>query len=483
MLIWVHARRLLALSCVAAGVVRGGRPRTPGAQPLPEGPSARSTAGSRQRRGRRHDRQPRRGGLVQLHRLRAQRAAHDAARRSRGLASGGKDRVRRGNPLGRPRAALAPMPRTSACGRGAGHNFDIQAGRIPPTFGAFGRHAYGTDNPVIGYPLAYQYLTSLRTDAVPETADDLLRDARARLAIQLPGRLADARPGRPDHHRVPVGYRRAGPVEAGTGRSDRRVDQRHAVEPAGARRQRRQADRRARGRDAGGRLDYRRVCGPRRLAVARESIRRPTLRRRSASSAPTWSTRAITGSCAASWCGAAGVSRSAVAGRTPITSARWARGPKDATASRRASTSRAGPTGSPSRGCAAACRDRRAAVGRPGHAHRGGAGVLPPAQLRAAGDGAGQLARRPAASTTGRSCRRSWRTGSDAYPWPRGPRDGPGRGRVCAAYGRPGRTTAADGSDSPCLRRLTGERHHPRPRRSAAAAADTCRARASPISA
>ncbi len=55
-----------------------------------------------------------------------------------------------------------------------GHAFNIQAGRIPPTFGAFGRHAYGTDNPVIGYPLAYQYLTSLRTDAVPATADDLL---------------------------------------------------------------------------------------------------------------------------------------------------------------------------------------------------------------------------------------------------------------------------------------------------------------------
>lgn len=53
--------------------------------------------------------------------------------------------------------------------------FDIQAGRIPPTFGAFGRHAYGTANPVIGYPLAYQYLTSLRTDAIPATADDVLR--------------------------------------------------------------------------------------------------------------------------------------------------------------------------------------------------------------------------------------------------------------------------------------------------------------------
>lgn len=55
------------------------------------------------------------------------------------------------------------------------HRVDIQAGRIPPTFGAFGRRAYGTDNPLIGYPLAYQYLTSLRSDDVPATADDLLR--------------------------------------------------------------------------------------------------------------------------------------------------------------------------------------------------------------------------------------------------------------------------------------------------------------------
>ncbi|MGH9350367.1 MAG: hypothetical protein ACRD26_24215 [Vicinamibacterales bacterium] len=52
---------------------------------------------------------------------------------------------------------------------------DIQAGRIPPTFGAFTRYAYGHSNPLIGYPLAYQYLTSLRADAVPADADELLR--------------------------------------------------------------------------------------------------------------------------------------------------------------------------------------------------------------------------------------------------------------------------------------------------------------------
>jgi hypothetical protein len=51
---------------------------------------------------------------------------------------------------------------------------DLQAGRIPPAFGAFSRRAYGNGNPLIGYPLAYQYLTSVRPDAVPADADELL---------------------------------------------------------------------------------------------------------------------------------------------------------------------------------------------------------------------------------------------------------------------------------------------------------------------
>ncbi len=53
--------------------------------------------------------------------------------------------------------------------------FDIQAGRIPPTFGAFARRTYPSDNLLIGYPLGYQYLTSLRSDALPANADELLR--------------------------------------------------------------------------------------------------------------------------------------------------------------------------------------------------------------------------------------------------------------------------------------------------------------------
>jgi hypothetical protein len=54
-------------------------------------------------------------------------------------------------------------------------SFDVQVGRIPPVFGAFPRRRYDVDNPLIGYPLAYQYLTTLRPDAVPGSADALLR--------------------------------------------------------------------------------------------------------------------------------------------------------------------------------------------------------------------------------------------------------------------------------------------------------------------
>jgi len=53
--------------------------------------------------------------------------------------------------------------------------FDIQIGRVPPTFGAFARRTYAADNFLIGYPLAYQYLTALRADAVPASADELLK--------------------------------------------------------------------------------------------------------------------------------------------------------------------------------------------------------------------------------------------------------------------------------------------------------------------
>ena len=57
----------------------------------------------------------------------------------------------------------------------ASRSIYLQAGRVPPTFGAMARSAYGSSNLLIGQPLSYQYLVSLHTDAVPATVDDLLR--------------------------------------------------------------------------------------------------------------------------------------------------------------------------------------------------------------------------------------------------------------------------------------------------------------------
>jgi hypothetical protein len=50
----------------------------------------------------------------------------------------------------------------------------FQLGRIPPVVGAFPRRAYGRDNPLLTAPLAYQYVTSLRPDALPLNTDNLL---------------------------------------------------------------------------------------------------------------------------------------------------------------------------------------------------------------------------------------------------------------------------------------------------------------------
>jgi len=54
-------------------------------------------------------------------------------------------------------------------------NVNINVGLVPPTFGAFPRRMYPSDNPLIGYPLGYQYLTTLRADAVPGDAEELLQ--------------------------------------------------------------------------------------------------------------------------------------------------------------------------------------------------------------------------------------------------------------------------------------------------------------------
>jgi hypothetical protein len=75
--------------------------------------------------------------------------------------------------------------------------FDLQAGRIPPVFGAFARRTYATDNFLIGYPLAYQYLTSIRSDALPATSDDLVRMRGRGWLSSFPIGSQEERPGLP----------------------------------------------------------------------------------------------------------------------------------------------------------------------------------------------------------------------------------------------------------------------------------------------
>lgn len=76
--------------------------------------------------------------------------------------------------------------------------FDVQVGRIPPVFGAFARRRYDVDNPLIGYPLVYQYLTTLRPDATPGSADELLRIRGGGWLVRYgDGYDANARPGLP----------------------------------------------------------------------------------------------------------------------------------------------------------------------------------------------------------------------------------------------------------------------------------------------
>ncbi len=61
----------------------------------------------------------------------------------------------------------------------AGASFAVAGGIVLPAFGAFLQRRYGADNLLIGYPLAYQDTTAVRADALPATADEVMRN-RAR---------------------------------------------------------------------------------------------------------------------------------------------------------------------------------------------------------------------------------------------------------------------------------------------------------------
>ena len=154
---------------------------------------------------------------------------------------------------------------------------DIQAGRIPPTFGAFSRRTYAGDNPLIGAPIAYQYLTSLRGDSLPATSDELLQNARAGFVAAFLDRQRRARARRRDREPLQLGHRRAAAFDDRGGGCDDLGDGRHLVVPDLARRQRSQAHRRTRRRAPGD------GPGGRRVRLARsvpQPHRRPRRARR-----------------------------------------------------------------------------------------------------------------------------------------------------------------------------------------------------------
>lgn len=76
-------------------------------------------------------------------------------------------------------------------------SFDVQAGRIPPVFGSYPRRRYAADNPLPGMPLAYQYLTTLRVDALPSSADDLYERRGAGWLVRYPIGASGFAPGMP----------------------------------------------------------------------------------------------------------------------------------------------------------------------------------------------------------------------------------------------------------------------------------------------
>ena len=77
----------------------------------------------------------------------------------------------------------------------AGREIDLQAGLVPPVFGAFPRRRYASENPLPSLPLAYQYLTSLREDAVPSRAEELVAQRGRGWRVQYPVGSPEPGPG------------------------------------------------------------------------------------------------------------------------------------------------------------------------------------------------------------------------------------------------------------------------------------------------
>ena len=79
----------------------------------------------------------------------------------------------------------------------ASRELDLQAGLVPPVFGAFPRRRYASDNPLPSLPLAYQYLTDLREDAVPSRSEQLVAQRGRGWRVRYPVGSPEPGPGLP----------------------------------------------------------------------------------------------------------------------------------------------------------------------------------------------------------------------------------------------------------------------------------------------
>ena len=79
----------------------------------------------------------------------------------------------------------------------AAREFDVQLGLVPPVFGAFPRRRYAFDNPLPSLPLAYQYLTTVREDALPRNAEDVVSQRGRGWLVRYPIGDTSFAPGRP----------------------------------------------------------------------------------------------------------------------------------------------------------------------------------------------------------------------------------------------------------------------------------------------
>jgi hypothetical protein len=76
-------------------------------------------------------------------------------------------------------------------------DIDLQAGMVPPVFGAFPRRRYAADNPLPSLPLAYQYLTTVREDAIPQNAEQIVAQRGRGWLVRYTVGNTSAGPGRP----------------------------------------------------------------------------------------------------------------------------------------------------------------------------------------------------------------------------------------------------------------------------------------------